>query len=47
MVIRTEVKSYTVMTVLFSVVRGIDLFLYFTAGIIPQRNVQKSVMKYF
>jgi len=43
MVIRTEVKFYTVMTVLCSVARRIDLFLYFTAGIFPQRNVQKSV----
>jgi hypothetical protein len=42
MVIRTEVKFYTVMTVFFSVARGIDLFLYFTVGIIPQRNVQKG-----
>ena len=43
MVIRTEVKFYPVMTVLCSVARGIDLLLYFTAGIIPQRNVQKGV----
>jgi hypothetical protein len=39
MVIRTEVKFYTVMTV----ARRTDSFLYFTAGIIPQRIVQKSV----
>jgi hypothetical protein len=41
MVIRTEVKFYTVITALFSVTRGIDLFLYSTAGMIPQRNVQR------
>jgi len=43
--IRIEVKFYTasVMTVLCSVAIGIDLFLYFTAGIVPQRSVQKSV----